>query len=341
MTDSTRQASETAFGSLELRDFIERSMQGVGASAEDSAYMARHLLASELAGHPSHGLRRLPEYVDRAIAGITNAAAKSTIEKDLGAMVALNGNRTHGHFALRDATQLAVQRAKIHGISAVAVRNSDFAGRFAPFCEDAAEQGVITLVFGNNNGSLQSVLPPGGTQPRLSTNPIAAGVPRAMAPHLVLDFATSEVASGWLHFEMDNSGNAPESWTGPGGHLKAFGGFKGFGLGLLVEALGGALSGSETVSDRESEEAQGTLIIALDVAQLRDLDDYTSQVEEFIAHVKSSELEPGARPIRAPGESAPSAQMLAEDTEIRLNAMTTGQLHRIAQRVGIEPPASR
>ncbi|WP_347038394.1 Ldh family oxidoreductase [Glutamicibacter halophytocola] len=341
MSDGTRPEGETAFGSHQLRGFIERCMHAVGASTGDSAYMARHLIASELAGHPSHGLRRLPEYVDRSVAGITNAAAKSMIEKDRGALVAMNGQRTHGHFALRDATQLAVERAKEHGISAVAVRNSDFAGRFAPFCEDAAEQGVITLVFGNNNGSPQSVLPPGGTQPRLSTNPIAAGVPRAKAPHLVLDFATSEVASGRLHFEKDSTGSAPETWTGPGGHLKAFGGFKGFGLGLLVEALGGALTGSDTVSGRQSEEAQGTLIIALDVAQLRDLDDYTAQVEEFIAHVKSSELEPGARAIRAPGESAPSPEAMAEDTEIRLNAVTTGHLHRIAQQLGIEPPASR
>ncbi|ALG30398.1 hypothetical protein AOZ07_16365 [Glutamicibacter halophytocola] len=110
---------------------------------------------------------------------------------------------------------------------------------------------------------------------------------------------------------------------------------------MTINVLRAALTGSDTVSGRQSEEAQGTLIIALDVAQLRDLDDYTAQVEEFIAHVKSSELEPGARAIRAPGESAPSPEAMAEDTEIRLNAVTTGHLHRIAQQLGIEPPASR
>ena len=340
MTNVTQQVNETSFSSLDLRDFTVRSMRAVGASQTDAEYMAHHLLASELAGHPSHGLRRLPEYVDRAADGTTNAAARATIEKDTGALVTLNGNRTHGHFALRDATVLAVQRAKDHGISAVTVRNSDFAGRFAPFCEEAAEAGVITLVFGNNNGSLQSVLPPGGTQPRLSTNPIAAGIPRAQAPHMVIDFATSAVASGRLHFEKDSGTEVPGEWTGAGGHLKPFGGFKGFGLALLVEALGGALSGSQTVSARESEQAQGTLIIALDVAQLRDLDDYTAQVEEFIAHVKDTELEPGARPVRAPGENAPTAEQLAEDTTLSLNSTTVSDLRRIAQELGVELPQS-
>ena len=338
MTNETQQATGTAFGSRQLHDFTVRCMVAVGASQTDAEYMARHLLASELAGHPSHGLRRLPEYVDRAAEGTTNAAARATIEKDSGALVAMNGHRTHGHFALRDATALAVQRAKDHGISAVSVRNSDFAGRFAPFCEDAAAAGVITMIFGNNNGSLQSVLPPGGTQPRLSTNPIAAGVPRAQAPHMVIDFATSAVASGRLHLEKDSGKDTPDEWTGAGGHLKPFGGFKGFGLALLVEALGGALSGSDTVSKRESEQAQGTLIIAIDVAQLRDLEDYTAQVEEFIAHVKDTELEDGAKPVRAPGENAPTEEELAEDTVITLNDATTQNLYRIAEKLSVEAP---
>ncbi|WP_431710498.1 Ldh family oxidoreductase [Glutamicibacter uratoxydans] len=340
MKNQSTAVESTSFGSRELHDFTVNSMMGVGASETDAQYMARHLLAAELAGHSSHGMRRLPEYIDRALSGVTNAAARATIEKDSGALVAMDGHRTYGHFAIRDATTIAVQRAKDQGISAVTVRNSDFAGRFAPFCEDAADAGVITLIFGNNNGSLQNVLPPGATQPRLSTNPIAAGVPRAQAPHMVIDFATSAVASGRLHFDQDNGAAIPEEWTGPGGHLKPFGGFKGFGLALLVEALGGALSGSQTVSGRDSEQAQGTLIIALDVAQLQNLADYIAQVEEFIAHVKDTELESGASAVRAPGENAPTAEQLAEDTVLRINPVTSYALFQIAQRLNITAPTA-
>ncbi|HJX79334.1 Ldh family oxidoreductase [Glutamicibacter sp.] len=341
MSQSANQNESTAFSSQQLEEFTVCCMQAVGASVEDASYMAYHLMASEIAGHPSHGLRRLPEYVGRALEGKTNPSAKTSVEKVSGALLALNGNRAPGHFALRDATALAVERAKEYGISAVTVRNSDFAGRFAPFCEQAAEAGVITLIFGNNNGSLQSVLPPGGLQPRLSTNPIAAGVPRAQAPHMVLDFATSAVASGRLHYEKDSGAKVSEQWVGAGGHLKPFGGFKGFGLALLVEALGGALSGSDTVSGRKSEEAQGTLIIAIDVAQLRDLNEYTAQVEEFIAYVKDTEMEAGQSAVRAPGENAPSAEQLAADNTILLNPVTTASLFQIAEQLKVDAPQVR
>ncbi len=332
---------QTDFSSSDLHNFVVSSMQAVGASQDDAEYMAYHLVASEIAGHPSHGLRRLPEYLSRAVNGQTNPGARATIEKDSGALLALNGNKTCGHFALRDATTLAVERAALHGISAVTVRNSDFAGRFAPFCEQAADAGMVSLIFGNNNGSLQSVLPPGAVQPRLSTNPIAAGVPRTQAPHLVIDFATSAVASGRLHDERDRGASVSDQWVGHGGNLKPFGGFKGFGLSLIVEALGGALSGSDTVSERDSAEAQGTLIIVIDVRKLRNLDDYTAQVEEFIAYVKDTELEDGAADLRVPGENAPTRSDLEKEHLISLSAKTWQNLQHIANRINVAAPQPR
>lgn len=338
MKNQIQTVREVAFNMAALRGFTIQCMSAVGANQTDAHYMAHQLLSAEIGGHASHGLRKLPEFINRALEGNVNPAASATIEKDTGALVGMNGNRAHGHFALRDATALAVERAKVHGISAVSVRDSDFAGRFAPFCEAAAEAGVVTLIFGNNNGSLQSMLPPGGTQPRLSTNPIAAGVPRARAPHLVIDFATSQVASSRMHFEREGGLETPQEWVGADGHLKPFGGFKGFGLALLVEALGGALSGSNTVSARESKQAQGTLIIALEVAQMRDLNDYTAQVEEFIAHVKSAEPESGASPVRAPGENTPTSEQLASVKSIRLRDSTAQNLEQIARKLGIPAP---
>ena len=251
----------------------------------------------------------------------------------------MDGQRNWGHIALRDGMELAIAKARQHGISAVTVRNCDFAGRFAPFCERAAEAGMASMIFGNDNGSLQSVLPPGAVEPRLSTNPIGMGVPRANAPHLVLDFATSTVASGRLHEEKER-GNAPQQdWVGAGGALKTFGGFKGFGLALMVEALGGALSGSDTVSAKDSEQGQGALLIAIDIAQLRDIDEYTAQVEEFTAWVKGAEREPGAGPLRVPGENAPGSEALDTDTAITLNPNTCQQLDRIAGELGLPAPA--
>lgn len=322
----------------DLHGFIGRAMEAVGASSRDAAYMADQLIASELANHPSHGMRRLPEYVDRAVQGFANPGARASIELDAGSLVRMNGNGTYGHLALRDATALAVERAKANGIAAVTVRNSEYAGRLAPFCEEAADAGVATLVFGNNNGAGQVVVPPGGTRARLSTNPLAAGVPRSRAPHLVIDFATSAVAGGRLAEERDR-GTAPlDQWVTPEGLLKPFGGFKGFGLALIVEALGGALSGSETVSERITADHQGTLIIAIDVAQLRELDGFTAQVEEFIAHVKTGGPQDGNAPLRVPGEGHSMGEAFADEHPVPVNARTWTALGRIARELGLGLP---
>lgn len=133
----------------------------------------------------------------------------------------MSGNGTYWHFALRDATALAIARANANWITAVAVRNSEYAGCLAPLCEEAANAGVSTLVF---------------------------------------DFTTSAVASGRLAEERDRGTPLPDEWVNPEGLAKPFGGFKGFGPALLLEALGGALSGSEAVSERKlhmPEVAQG------------------------------------------------------------------------------------
>lgn len=341
MAEAVVSSSMSTLSSLDLSQFIMRCMRAVGANDVDAQYMADQLISSERAGHPSHGLRRLPEYVQRALDGVSNPSAQTSIEKDAGALVAMNAHRTCGHFALRDAMALAIARAGEHGISAVTVRDSDFAGRLAPFCEQAAEAGKVSLIFGNNNGSLQTVLPPGGVEPKLSTNPLAAGVPRAHAPHMVIDFATSVVASGRLQEEKDIGTVVPDEWVGAGGYHKPFGGFKGFGLSLLVEALGGALSGSDTVSARQSTEAQGTLIIVIDVAALRDPNEYTAQVEEFINYVKDTEVEERSKPVRAPGENVPTPEQLAEEALITLNEKTWENLQRIAAQVKVELPRKR
>lgn len=338
MTNNTPPAAPVTIRTDDLHRFTVECMQAVGASTADARYMAGQLLASELAGHPSHGMRRLPEYVTRALEGHAKPGARATVEKDSGALVRMNAHETYGHFALRDATALVVQRAKTHGIAAVAVHNSEYAGRLAPFCEEAAEAGVVTLVFGNNNGAAQVMVPPGGTQARLSTNPIAAGVPRAKAPHLVIDFATSTVAGGRLAEERDRGATLPEGWVRQDGLLKPFGGFKGFGLALIVEALGGALSNSNTVSGRKTAEHQGTLIIAIDVAQLRDLEGFTAQIEEFIDYVKASEIEEGAQPIRVPGEKGLAGDEKPAEQGIPVIEKTWIRMQHIATELGVQIP---
>ncbi|WP_258804281.1 Ldh family oxidoreductase [Pseudarthrobacter sp. NS4] len=322
----------------ELEDFTTSVLRAVGTNETDASYMAGQIVGSELAGHESHGMRRLPEYVGRVREGHADPAASASIELDNGSLVRLNGNCGFGHTVLRDATELAVDRAKTRGISAVAVHNSEYAGRLSYFCEAAADAGMATLIFINDSGSGRAVAPPGGLEGRMSTNPIAAGIPRAQAPHLVLDIATSTVALGTLSEWRDRGEALPEGWVTPGGFLQPFGGHKGFGLALIAEALAGALTTAGTVSNDPAQELQGALIIAINIEQLRPLGDFANEVESFVKYINDTPVAEGADVIRVPGERS------AENTEqrkvdgIRIKPFTWNAMEQVAEECNVPMP---
>lgn len=117
--------------------------------------MSDVIVNSDLAGHESHGMRRLAEYVQRWRDGKVVADAQPTIELDTGAVARLDGGNGFGQLVMRDATDLAVARAKEWGVAALAVRRSGHAGRYADFCERAADLGVAIMFFVNDAGAGQ------------------------------------------------------------------------------------------------------------------------------------------------------------------------------------------
>ncbi|QOV33188.1 Ldh family oxidoreductase [Streptomyces ferrugineus] len=318
--------------------FTEQTLAAVGLRDIDARDMAAQIVGSELAGHESHGLRRLPEYVRRVREGFAAPTATATVDLDTGALVRLNGHGAFGHLVMRDATRLAIQRATDHGIAAVAVHNADFAGRLADFCEQAAAVGIATLVYVNDGGSSQDVAPPGGLEGRLATNPIAASIPRARSPHLVLDMATSSVAMGRLSEWRDRGRPIPSDWTTDQGILQPFGGIKGFGLALVAEALAGALTTAGTVSPQPAPERQGVFMVAIDVKQLRPLPDFTAEVERFTSHVKNTPLAQGHPPIKIPGENSAQNAHHRRDHGVPIQAFTWQQMQTIAHDFSLAMP---
>src|SRR5699024_1794848 len=136
----------------------------------------------------------------------------------------------------------AIERAKEYGLAGVGVHNASFAGWLGGSARNAADHGIATIMFANTGGAIQVVSAPGGTEPRLSTGPVGARLPRAVAAHFVLDFATSAVAYSRLGEAKDLSEDIPAEWTNASGDLVPSGGYNGLGLALLAEALAGALT---------------------------------------------------------------------------------------------------
>lgn len=321
-----------------LNAFVTKVLEAIGVDHLDARYMAGIIIASELAGHPSCGLRQLPDYVLRWQQGKATTHLRPQVEKDSGSVLVIDGQGCFGHVVMRMATALAVERAQLHGISLIAIRRSEAAGRYADFCEHAADLGVITLMFVNDSGGCQEVSPPGGRAPRFSTNPLAIGVPRASRPHLVLDMATSAVAFGRLLECRERGGSIPTDWLTKDGFMRPFGGAKGFGLAVMVEALAGALTGGGTVGPNPMNDDQAVLIIAIDVKHIRSLSEFTLEVESFIGYIKDVPLEDGAAAIRMPGEGGAANAVERMQAGIEIQLSTRSKLFDIAREFKISFP---
>jgi LDH2 family malate/lactate/ureidoglycolate dehydrogenase len=309
----------------------------LGADRSVATQSIEHLLDAEDAGHPSHGLRMVRSISAEVELGHLDPAASPVVELEAGSVCKIDGRLGIGPPIGRFATDAAIRLARSHGASAVAVRASGHMGRLAPFAEHAAAQGCVLFMCANDGGANQGVVPPGGLEARLSTNPFAFGIPRSQPPHLVVDMATSVSAHGTIA-ALDEAGQQqPDDalLAGDNGLLLPLGGHKGFALGLVVEALAGALTGAGVVAEVEPQESQGALLFAIDVAALAS-PDAIRDVDAAITWVRSAPTADGT-PIRIPGERRAGGA----GSEVTIPAGLWDELAAISVRLGVSVPNPR
>lgn len=234
------------------RDLTTRLFTQVGVRPDRAAATARALVLAEAWGLASHGLLRLPVYLDRTAAGGHPADADIEVVTDTGALLVLDGGGGLGHWQLGEAVGMGIERAREHGVALVAVADSGHCGALGVFAADAAEAGMVTLIFSTG----PAVLPPwGGDQRLLSTSPIAAGFPSTPHP-VVVDLAMSTVARGKVAAYAARDEPLPDGWALDAlgqptndphaaltGMLSPMGGAKGYALAFMVEALTAGLVG--------------------------------------------------------------------------------------------------
>lgn len=233
-------------------------LEGVGLDRENAGAVARAIGLAEVWDLASHGLLRLPIYLDRYESGGYDPDARLQTVTDLGPLLVLDGGTGLGHWQLSRAVQLALPRAKQFGIAVVGVGNSGHCGALGIYAADAAEQGLASLVYSSG----PPVLPPwGGSEKLLSTSPIAAGFPLSPRP-IIVDLALSTVARGKIAAYAGRADPLPEGWALDSngnpttdaqvaltGMLAPLGGAKGFALAFLVEALTAGLVGPSLSKD--------------------------------------------------------------------------------------------
>ena len=342
------------FTQTQLEKITKDIFEAGGVPSDEAVIIAELLVASNLAGHDSHGVIRIPQYIGLIESGLIQPGAPLEIERESPSHALINGNWGFGHVVAQKAMSIAIEKAKSSTISAISVYNCNHIGRIGSYPMMAAEADMVGITTVNAGGTALYVAPFGGRDGRLATNPIAIATPTREGPPILLDITSSVVAQGKIRVAVNRGDSVPLGWLinsegepttnpqdlmqSPPGALLPLGGIvghKGYALALMIDILGGALSGAGCSGSGNTRLQNGILMIALDIANFTPLDDFYEHVDGLVDHVKAAPTAPGFDEILTPGE------IEARQTESRLregipvDEETWRQIRETAAEVGI------
>ena len=333
-----------------------------GCAPDEATRIAVDLVDANLTGHDSHGVMRVPRYVDWLRAGLVHAGRTATVVADGGTFAVLDGHRGFGQSVATQAVSLGVERATEHGTCVIALRDAGHIGRVGGYAETAIAAGLISIHFVNVAGS-PLVAPFGAVERRFSTAPIAVGIPLPERP-IVLDFATSLVAEGKVQVASYGGRPVPaDALIGPDGRpsgdprvlygdydptdlrsadhgdgaLRAFGEHKGSGLALICELLAGAFTGGDCAGPAAPGVgvANGMLSIYLSPARFGTAAAFARRGREYLDWVLSAQPIDAAAPVLAPGDPETRRRAARTAGGVPLSTDTWAAIRRTAAELGV------
>ena len=350
------------FFAADLQAQVAAVLVGAGSLPEEAERVAANLVLANLSGHDSHGVGMLPRYVDAVLEGGLQPNTSLRVVLDTGALLALDGQRGYGQIVGEEAMALGISRAQTHGSCIMTLAHAHHLGRIGHFAEMAVAQGLVALHFVNVI-SRPVVAPFGGADGRFGTNPCCIGVPLKGREPFVLDFATSRVAQGKMRVAY-NEGRRVEPGTlidehghpttDPGvvvvpqsnglfGALMAFGDYKGYGLAVACELLGGALTGSGTWHQPTDPAVRavfnGMLTILIDPAKLGTQATFENEALAFIDWLKAGPVAPGFDAVQIAGDPERACREQREREGITVDAQTWQEIVAAGHKVGVSLPS--
>jgi len=343
------------YAAADVRAFCAQALERAGASAGDAAVVADGLAAADLRGVHSHGALRIGIYVDRLRAGSIHPDAELEIVRDSGGVLVADAQAGLGIAMAARAMDLAIARARVHGIAVVSVKNSNHCGMLAYHAMRALPAGAIGIAVSNADSQ---VAPWGARAKFLGTNPLAVAVPAREELPVVLDMATSVVAHARVKGAFDRGESIPAGWavdsagrptTDPAqalaGALLTFGAFKGSGISLLIDLLAGILPGGRSGPEivplyQRVNEPQGVghMLVALQIEAFEPLDAFTRRVDETVRRVRALPPAAGAPRAFLPGELEYQRADEYLRRGIPLPADAVAEMDRSASLLGLAPP---
>ncbi|MCB1501296.1 MAG: Ldh family oxidoreductase [Bauldia sp.] len=339
-----------------LRTFAEEILTRAGVPAEPAHAVATGLVEGDVYGHVTHGLALLGGYVEEIENGTMATDGRPDVVADAGAAVTWDARRLPGVWTTMLAVDEAVARAGRHGVGAVAIRRSHHIACLAAFLEAPARAGNVVLIF-SSDPSGAHVAPFGGTTPLYTPDPIAAGIPADPDP-ILIDVSMSITTAGMVGKLKAAGERFPHKWLlGPdgeptddpnvldgGGSILPLGGLeyghKGFGLGLLVEALTQGLAGYGR-AEGPSEWGAGVLVLAFAPARFAGAEAFRRQTTWLAKAARAAPPRDPAKPVRLPGQLALARKRAAAVDGVPLSPAIVATLAGLAAKYGAPLPEAK
>lgn len=336
---------EIAYGSL--RRLVAAIFAATGVPRTGARLLADLLVDSDLAGHGSHGVLRVPRYVTDVRAGAIDPGAVPAVVQETPTTALVTANWGFGHLAAAVATDVLVEKVRAHQVAAVSLVQTGHLGRLGAYTERAARSDVVMFMAVAARG-MRNMAPYGGALPALGTNPVSAALPRGQQPPVTLDLATSAIAMGKIHLAraagraltegvaLDAAGNPttdPDAVV-DGGMVLPFGGHKGYALAVVAELLGCALGGADAWAGERPP--AGAFMFGVKADAFRPLGDYQEAVAETVDRITSVPPARGFDAVRVPGDRSSSTRDHRRRHGVPVDDRTWARLLELAAELGVD-----
>jgi LDH2 family malate/lactate/ureidoglycolate dehydrogenase len=338
-----------------LDAFATKLYVGLGLEPDDAAVAAGCLIKAELRGFSTHGLGCIPNYAICLREGRYNPRPEILIESRMPWAISVDGDNGVGHVTATRAMAVALKAAQTIGIGVASVRHTNHIGAACVYPLMAAEKGCIGISMANAGAS---VAPWGSAERLLGTNPLAVAVPAGRHPPFVMDMATSTVARRKI-FEAARDGRPiPGDWAldsegrpttdaaaARDGISLPFGGAKGSAISMLVDILGGVLSGAEfggrvlsSMTNFERPCHSGNFHMAFKVEAFMSSDTFAQRMDTLIDKIKNLEPAEGFDEVRVAGERGARLEDEYRASGLPLNPKDVDALSKLGDELGVSFP---
>ncbi len=311
-----------------------KALRSIGFSPDDAAIITTHLVDASMWGYEFAGLPRILVIADRP--ELKKPCTPVTIVRETPASALLDGGNNVGYIAIYRAAEMVIEKARKSGVAVVGLRNSWFGGRSAYYMEKIARAGLAAIY---TCSSTPTVVPPGAIRKVLGTNPMAIAVPGKVNP-FIFDMGTASVMSGEVLMKaflgeefseivgIDKDGTPTRAARDMvEGGVYPFGGHKGYGLSIAIQALG-LLAGSRMRNGDVSD--FGYLLVAFDPELFMPTEQFTAELEELLTKIRSLPRQPGVSEIRIPSERGFREREIRRQQGILVNRQVFERLQKMS-----------